>query len=101
MARPLEMVKSLEIPDLPWVGTKVGISQVVLDPWTPLEYDGNARISCWGRSYAFDGPLLKEAVNRDRNILSGPITLTLATPAGSGASTARRVGRRPAGRRPD
>jgi len=35
-AGPLEMVKTPEIPELPWVDTKVGISDQVLDPWTPL-----------------------------------------------------------------
>lgn len=85
MARPLEMVKTLEIPELPWVGTKVGISDAVLDPWTPLKYQGEAQISCWGRDYTFDGPLLKQVVNRQRNLLAAPITMTLTTPAGTGA----------------
>ncbi|NUQ63016.1 MAG: hypothetical protein HUU20_11030 [Pirellulales bacterium] len=84
MARPLEMIKDLKIPELPWVGTKVGVSQEVLDPWTPLKYEGDAKVSCWGRDYAFDGPLLKEAVNQGRNVLAGPITLTLTTPSGTG-----------------
>ncbi|MBM4081951.1 MAG: hypothetical protein FJ278_19755, partial [Planctomycetes bacterium] len=84
-ARPLEMVKTLEIPELPWAGTKVGISDEVLDPWTPMTYQGDAKVACWGRTYTFDGPFLKEAVNRGRNILAGPITMTLTTPAGTGA----------------
>ncbi|MFH1923500.1 MAG: glycoside hydrolase domain-containing protein [Planctomycetota bacterium] len=84
MARPLEMIKTLEMPELPWADSQVGISDQVLDPWTPLKYQGDARVSCWGRTYAFDGPFLKEAVNRGRNVLAGPITMTLTTPAGTG-----------------
>jgi hypothetical protein len=84
MARPLEMVKTLEIPDLPWVGTKVGISQEVLDPWTPLKYEDAAKVSCWGRTYTFDGPFLKEAINQQRSLLAGPVTMTLTTPVGTG-----------------
>jgi len=85
IARPLEMVKTLEIPELPWVGTKVGISQEVLDPWTPLKYDDPAQVSCWGRTYTFDGPFVKEAIRHKRNLLAGPIAMTLTTPAGTGA----------------
>jgi hypothetical protein len=84
IGHPLEMIKTLEIPELPWVGTKVGVSQEVLDPWTSLKYEGTAKIGCWGRTYTFDGPFLKEAINRNRNILAAPITMTLATPAGTG-----------------
>ncbi|NLY00532.1 MAG: hypothetical protein GXY83_30930 [Rhodopirellula sp.] len=84
LARPLEMVKTLKIPDLPWAGTKVGISEEVLDPWTPLEYQGDAQVSCWGRAYTFHGPLLKEAVNQGRNLLAAPVTMTLTTSAGTG-----------------
>jgi hypothetical protein len=90
ITRPLEMVKSLEIPALPWAGTKVGMSDKVLDPWTPLKYDGDARVSCWGRTYTFDGPFLKEAHHHGRNLLAGPVTMTLTTPAGTGALVSTR-----------
>jgi hypothetical protein len=88
MARPLEMVKTLEIPELPWVGTKVGLSDEVLDPWTPLEYHAGGTVSCWNRTYGFSGPFLEQAVNGGRDLLRGPITMTLTTPAGSGAFVA-------------
>jgi hypothetical protein len=84
MTRPLDMVKTLEIPELPWVGTKVGISDQVLDPWTPLTYEGATKVACWGRAYTFDGPFAKEVISHKRNLLAGPITMTLTTPAGSG-----------------
>lgn len=84
MGPPQEMVKALEIPDLSWVGTKVGISDEVLDPWTPLKYQGGAKISCWGRDYTFDGPFLKSAVQQQRDLLAGPITMTLTTSSGAG-----------------
>jgi hypothetical protein len=41
-------------------------------------------VSCWGRTYGFSGPFLKQAVNRGRDLLTGPVTMTLTTPAGSG-----------------
>jgi len=82
-SEPLMMVKTLEVPPLPWAGTTVGETDKVLSPWTPLEYKDAATISCWGRTYTFDGPFLAGALNQGKEILSGPIQMTVRTPRGS------------------
>ncbi|HJN15575.1 MAG TPA: DUF6067 family protein, partial [Armatimonadota bacterium] len=86
-ARPMLMVKTLDVPPLPWVGTRVGITDEVLAPWTPLEYGDEGTISCWGREHAFDGPFLKAATNQGRDILAGPVSMELTTAAGTGSLT--------------
>ena len=86
-ARPLVMVTILEIPPLPWVGSGVGITDDVLTPWTPMAYHGDSTVSCWGRTYTFDGPFLKTAINRGRNILAGPVGMELTTTHGTGTLT--------------
>jgi hypothetical protein len=75
-------------PALPWAGSQIGRSDEVLAPWTPLTYDGDANVSCWGRTYTFDGPFLKEALHHERNLLSGPVTMTLTTTRGTGTLVA-------------
>lgn len=85
--RPMLMVSTLEIPELPWVGTQVGVTNEVLEPWTPMQYRGDTTIACWGRSYTFDGPFLTEAVNQGRDILAGPIRMELTTTLGTGTLT--------------
>ncbi len=80
-AQPLVTERSLEIPPLPWVGTDAGITDQVLEPWTPLEFGEGGEVSCWGRKYTFAGPFLKSAVNRGRELLGGPVELTLETAA--------------------
>ncbi len=95
---------SLTVPDLDWMGTKVGVSDKVLEPWTALEYDGKGGVSCWGRRYEFEGPLPSKAVVTGRgrapfpqtagekepvprDILRGPVRLTLDTGRGKGDLT--------------
>ena len=74
-----EAVKRMTIPELPWVGTKAGITDQVLDPWTPMKYTGENTASCWNRTYSFDGPFLAKAVNGGKEILRGPIQMTVKT----------------------
>ena len=83
--QPLVVGDTVEVPNLTWVGSNVGVSDEVLDPWTPLEYDGNRTARCWGRQYEFAGPLPSNVVNQGRDILRGPMTLTMKTPAGQAA----------------
>jgi len=53
------ITKELEIlPEPEWLGNKVGVTEKVPAPWTPLEVDEkNASISCWGRRYEFKAPV--------------------------------------------
>lgn len=81
--RPLIVNDTLEVPDLAWVGSDVGISDEVLEPWTPLEYHGDRAVECWGRRYEFSGPLPSHAVHQGADLLREPVTLTLKTPSGT------------------
>ena len=45
--------------DLPWLGNKVGVSNKVLPPWTPIKTKkakaNSQNFSIWGRDYSVDG----------------------------------------------
>ena len=99
-AEPFVVEDSLDVPNLDWVGSNVGVSDDVLEPWTPLEYAGDRAISCWGRRYELDGPFPSRVVNQGRNILRGPIRLALQTEKGRAdlAESTRRVTRKDAHR---
>ena len=59
----------------PWAGTKVGISDEVPIPWTPVR-DENGTFFCWGRSYRFGGKgLLSSIVSNKRELLKRPAVL--------------------------
>ncbi len=72
----------IEVPDLPWINNKLGVSHDVLEPWTPLVCQGTATVSCWGRKYEFDGPFMKSVTNQNREQLRGPVRLLLCGPGG-------------------
>ena len=63
--------------DLPWIGNKIGVTDKVLPPWTPIvtkETKAGIDLSCWGRTYEIDGSGLPTQIKAlDKNILSGPI----------------------------
>ncbi len=56
-----------------WSGNDLGISDEVLEPWTPLEVQETS-IACWGREYDFD-TLLAEATSQDMPLLAEPLRL--------------------------
>lgn len=69
-----------------WLGSREGITDEVLPPWTPLRVEplaaesagGSAgvAISCWGRTYRFAGAIFPTAVETDgRELLTGPMRL--------------------------
>jgi hypothetical protein len=70
--------------DLPWLGNKVGVSDKVLPPWTPIKgvrKKKGHQFSVWGRDYVVDGSGLftsLKAVAQNgldqakREILAGP-----------------------------
>ena len=58
-----------------WFGNRVGITDTVPAPWTPLVVEGSA-VRPWGRTYRFDRSLLPtEVVTREATVLAAPITL--------------------------
>ncbi|MCF6175692.1 MAG: DUF6067 family protein [Victivallaceae bacterium] len=65
----------LEIPDLSWVNNKIGVTDEVLTPWTPLVYAADNTISFWNRSYSFNGPFLSKIIAKKQPMLRAPITM--------------------------
>ncbi len=84
MAEPLVASSELEKPPTPWLGAGVGITDEVLEPWTPLEYRDDGAVACWNREYRFEGPLPSAITAGGEAVLRGPITLTMRTPDGEG-----------------
>ena len=76
-------------PGFPWVGSREGISDEVLAPWTPLEVGESAAavvVSCWGRRYTFtDGPFPSSIETAGSEVLAAPIRVG-ATVAGKPAA---------------
>lgn len=64
-----------------WLGSKAGISQQVLAPWTPLqvEHSGSGiTVKPWGRAYRFVSlPFPEQIQTRDASVLAGPMKLRL------------------------
>ena len=61
-----------------WLGSKEGISDKVLRPWTPVAVNKaeSLTVKTWGRSYEFGSqPFLDGVVTKGRSILAGPIRL--------------------------
>jgi hypothetical protein len=66
---------SAQAPQPEWLGSRAGISDEVLPPWTPVEVSGT-EVSVWGRTYGVrDLPLPASVVTRDTEILACPIAL--------------------------
>ena len=83
--RRLEMADSLDVPSLDWIGSNVGVTDEVLEPWTPLEYETIDIVSCWGRRYDFAGALPRRVTNQGRDMLRAPVRLSIKTTAGAGS----------------
>jgi hypothetical protein len=59
----------------PWEGNRIGISDEVLPPWTPIVVAGD-KVGVWGRSYRFGLlPMPVSVTARDAEVLAAPITL--------------------------
>ncbi len=69
---------TLAVPPRPkWLGSRAGISDEVLWPWTPVEVSGRTA-KVWGRSYRLGPSGLPESiVSRDRQLLLRPVALRL------------------------
>jgi hypothetical protein len=58
-----------------WLGSRAGVSQEVLPPWTPVEAAG-ATVKVWGRTYKCGVlPLPCNIVTRDAKVLASPVAL--------------------------
>ncbi|MFA7231668.1 MAG: glycoside hydrolase domain-containing protein, partial [Victivallaceae bacterium] len=74
---------SLVKPPTPWLTSKTGITDQVLEPWTPLVYNPDGSISIWNRTYKLDGPFPVKVINAKRDLLTGPVIMTMTTDQGS------------------
>lgn len=81
-------VARLTIPETPeWAGNTLGITDEVLEPWTPITTESN-RADCWGRTYDFGDLGLPAAIEAgEQQLLAAPIALE-ATVAGRQAALA-------------
>ena len=62
-------------PHPPWLGSKAGLSDKVMWPWTPLKVRDKT-VSCWGRTYGFGAtPFPSEVVTGGEQVLAGPVEL--------------------------
>ncbi|HPP11711.1 MAG TPA: DUF6067 family protein, partial [bacterium] len=58
-----------------WEGTRLGVSDEVIEPFTPLELK-NKTVSCWGRQYQFsDTGWPSQIISRNKPLLSRPVVL--------------------------
>jgi len=67
--------------DLTWEQVeKIGVSDIVPFPWTPLEVKENL-VNCWGRSYKFGRFALPEQITtKGKEIFAVPIQVSLVLP---------------------
>ena len=71
----VEEIYMIPEKDGSWAGTKVGISDEVPPPWTPVK-DVNGTFYCWGRNYKFGGNgLLSSIISQKRELLAKPAAL--------------------------
>lgn len=64
------------LPEPEWLGRGLGTARVVLPPFEPLGYAGNA-VECWGRRMEFGdaSPLPGQITSQGEGVLSGPMRL--------------------------
>ncbi|MGC9319557.1 MAG: glycoside hydrolase domain-containing protein, partial [Armatimonadota bacterium] len=67
---------TFELPPRPeWVGSDVGVSDALPEPWTPVRTSADG-VSCWGREHRFgEQPLLSELTTAGEQVLAAPMRL--------------------------
>jgi len=81
-----------ELPETPWLGNSLGLTNTVQPPWTPVEADGTT-LKVWGREYRLGGGfgLPVQIVSQNRQWLAAPVTLDVMRAGQSLALTDARV----------
>lgn len=66
------------LPPTPWLGNRLGLSNEVQPPWTPIRSQGG-KLMVWGREYDLhDGfGLPQQITSQGRDLLAAPVTLEL------------------------
>jgi hypothetical protein len=76
---PAEVIQDRLPGEFPWLGSSEGLGRGVPPPWTPLRTGteaAGARVSCWGREYAFGGcSFLAAATSGSADLLAAPVGL--------------------------
>lgn len=84
--RPAEAItlrRELIVPTTEWLGNQIGLEDVVLPPWTPVEVEGT-NLRCWAREYQFaDTMLPSQIIARDAPLLAEPVALKLSGEGGA------------------
>lgn len=84
LPEPVTVTKTFERQVFPWEGNTLGITGEVYPPFEPVNVKGN-EVSVVERRYTMNGfGLWDNVVTKDRDILTGPITLRYLTAAGEG-----------------
>ena len=80
-----QVIREFVVPDLSWMGNKLGEEDKVLPPWTPMHVKNVANgvdVSCWGRTYQFHGaPLPTQIISQNQPMLSRPVSLKVLSGA--------------------
>jgi len=83
--------RELIVPTTEWLGNQIGLEDVVLPPWTPVEVEGT-NLRCWAREYQFaDTMLPSQIIAKDAPLLAEPLALKLLGEAGPAPLTAQSV----------
>lgn len=73
---------TIEVQPLPWLNNNLGKDRIVIPPYTPLEIR-NSTVSCWGRTYEFNGSGLPVTLtSQGQNMLTEPMRFVLQSGEG-------------------
>ena len=76
-------------PEFPWLGNKIGLSDRVLKPWTPVKVVGNT-VKVVGRDYVLSSAGLFQSIKDwGEEILTGPMSIKVMSTAGSFTASSR------------
>ncbi len=67
-----------ELPEAEWLGNKLGLTDAIQPPWTPIEVKGTS-LSVWGRRHELAGGfgLPTQIVSQGEELLSTPVSLEI------------------------
>ncbi len=79
----------------PWLGARIGVTNRVLPPWTPLKVESSAAglvVRCWGREHAFrSSPWPTQISSAGADLLAGPMRFVVVENGRPAPATESRV----------